>query len=252
MEFTEAVAKKLGFYVYRLIDPRNGETFYVGKGKGNRVFRHLVDALVVEDFDETQDGVTEKTSRIREILSTKLNVLSVLHRHGMDEKTAYEVEAALIDATPGLSNEIRGHGSDRGPASPSEIEFRYGLPLLPETNDPIVLININRLEDNSSVEAIYNQVRFSWRVADERVRKAEYVIAVVRGVSVGIFSDVNWMPATDPVFESFSPVPNSTRWGFIGKTAPEDVWQAFVGDRGKRLPDHLRHVQNPIRYWNIS
>ena len=32
-EFSEAVCHELGNYVYRLIDPRNGETFYVGKGK---------------------------------------------------------------------------------------------------------------------------------------------------------------------------------------------------------------------------
>ena len=39
--FPIAVASKLKTYVYRLIDPRNGETFYVGKGKGNRVFAHV-------------------------------------------------------------------------------------------------------------------------------------------------------------------------------------------------------------------
>ena len=33
--FTPEVQERLGYYVYRLIDPRNGETFYVGKGKGN-------------------------------------------------------------------------------------------------------------------------------------------------------------------------------------------------------------------------
>ena len=38
--FPEGVAEQLKWYVYRLIDPRNGETFYVGKGKGNRVFAH--------------------------------------------------------------------------------------------------------------------------------------------------------------------------------------------------------------------
>ena len=32
--FPPAIAKRLGWYVYRLIDPRNGETFYVGKGRG--------------------------------------------------------------------------------------------------------------------------------------------------------------------------------------------------------------------------
>lgn len=38
--FSPEVAEKLQYYVYRLIDPRNGETFYIGKGKGNRVFSH--------------------------------------------------------------------------------------------------------------------------------------------------------------------------------------------------------------------
>ena len=31
-QFSDEVSKKLGYYVYRLIDPRNGDTFYVGKG----------------------------------------------------------------------------------------------------------------------------------------------------------------------------------------------------------------------------
>lgn len=32
--FPPDVARKLRTYVYRLIDPRSGETFYVGKGQG--------------------------------------------------------------------------------------------------------------------------------------------------------------------------------------------------------------------------
>ncbi len=39
--FPAEVALRLKTYVYRLIDPRNGETFYVGKGQGNRVFSHI-------------------------------------------------------------------------------------------------------------------------------------------------------------------------------------------------------------------
>jgi uncharacterized protein len=39
--FPAGVALQLKTYVYRLIDPRNGETFYVGKGRGNRVFSHI-------------------------------------------------------------------------------------------------------------------------------------------------------------------------------------------------------------------
>ena len=40
-DFPEEVARRVGNYVYRLIDPRNGETFYVGKGRRNRVFQHV-------------------------------------------------------------------------------------------------------------------------------------------------------------------------------------------------------------------
>jgi len=39
--FPPNVARKLKTYVYRLIDPRNGETFYIGKGQNNRVFSHI-------------------------------------------------------------------------------------------------------------------------------------------------------------------------------------------------------------------
>lgn len=38
--FSNEAISKMGYYVYRLVDPRNGQTFYVGKGKGNRIFAH--------------------------------------------------------------------------------------------------------------------------------------------------------------------------------------------------------------------
>src|SRR5262245_38936376 len=43
--FPVGIAERLQWYVYRLIDPRNGETFYVGKGKGNRIFQHARAAM---------------------------------------------------------------------------------------------------------------------------------------------------------------------------------------------------------------
>jgi hypothetical protein len=38
--FSPGVTRELNWYVYRLIDPRNGETFYVGKRQGDRIFQH--------------------------------------------------------------------------------------------------------------------------------------------------------------------------------------------------------------------
>ncbi|MBQ5524797.1 MAG: GIY-YIG nuclease family protein, partial [Paludibacteraceae bacterium] len=43
--FSPDVQAKIGYYVYRLIDPRDYSTFYVGKGKGNRVFEHAKAAI---------------------------------------------------------------------------------------------------------------------------------------------------------------------------------------------------------------
>ena len=96
--FPTGVAEKLGYYVYRLIDPRNGETFYIGKGRGNRVFQH---ARGVLRLGSDEDVVDTKMQRIKEIRSAGLEVGHVIHRHGIkDEKTAFQIEAALMDATP--------------------------------------------------------------------------------------------------------------------------------------------------------
>jgi uncharacterized protein len=38
--FSDVLADELRYYVYRLMDLRHGETFYVSKGKGNRLFAH--------------------------------------------------------------------------------------------------------------------------------------------------------------------------------------------------------------------
>jgi len=105
--FPPEVAHKLKTYVYRLIDPRNGETFYVGKGKGNRVFSHIH----VEQSLEGDDP-DNKVKRIREIRLAGFEVAHVIHRHGMDDKNAFEVESALIDAYPGLTNIVGGAGSN--------------------------------------------------------------------------------------------------------------------------------------------
>ena len=36
-------------------------------------------------------------------------MIHVIVRYGMDEKTAFEVESAVIDSTPGLANIQSGH-----------------------------------------------------------------------------------------------------------------------------------------------
>jgi hypothetical protein len=47
-KFSQYVIERLQHYVYRLIDPRTGQTFYVSRGVGNRVFAHVNDELKAE------------------------------------------------------------------------------------------------------------------------------------------------------------------------------------------------------------
>ena len=108
-KFSEEISNKLKYYVYRLIDPRNGDTFYVGKGKGNRVFAH---ANAETGADADSDELSDKMQRIREIKNDGFDIAHIIHRHGIDEDTALAVEAALMETYPGILNIAGGHGSN--------------------------------------------------------------------------------------------------------------------------------------------
>lgn len=98
-EFPSGVIEHLGWYVYRLIDPRDGSTFYVGKGKGNRVFAHMRGEVAAADDDEL---LSNKLKQIREIRLAGLEVIHVIHRHGMtDERRRTKLKQHLLMPTLG-------------------------------------------------------------------------------------------------------------------------------------------------------
>ena len=255
--FSKGVVESIGNYVYRLIDPRNGETFYVGKGTSHRVLQHGKSKRASVDDRQEDEYIPAKEARIKSIQNSGLKVIHVIHRHNIPNAAVFEVEAALIDAYPGLTNVQGGHGShENGPKSISELNDIFALPTLSEEPvEPIVLLNINRLEDKFDRELILRQTQLAWRISQPRAGKAVYVLAVVQGVIVGVFTDCKWYDATHANFPQQLTIDTEmpARKGFIGRPADEAVWQRFVGDRGKRIViENMKHVQNPVRYWNIS
>lgn len=243
--FKEEVCAAIGNYVYRLIDPRNGETFYVGKGMGNRVFEHALAAI--PRLGQEEDEVSLKLARIRRIRETGLEVIHVLHRHGIPDAAVFEVEAALIDAFPGLENIQGGHGSAaRGPMHANEITMKYGLAETQQlAGQQLLLINVNRSSDSPEAPSVYESVRYAWRLDVGRARQMTYVLAVRRGVVLDAFVATEWKRALAADFPGLG-VDLPTRWGFDGQPAPDDIRRHYARTR---LPSHVTHVQFPVRYW---
>lgn len=76
------------FYVYELIDPRDGSVFYVGKGKGNRLEHHEKEARAGKR--------SAKCERIREIWDAGLVIERKIAKRFEAEEDAYAFEAGRI------------------------------------------------------------------------------------------------------------------------------------------------------------
>ena len=239
--FSKHIAEKLNFYVYRLIDPRNGETFYVGKGTGNRLFTHVKGEHSANADD---DLLTEKLLRIRQIRLDGFEVAHVVHRHGLSEEQALEVEAALIDAYPETTNQVGGRASDdRGLMHANQIVERYEAKEA-VFEHKVLLININRSAIEK--ESIYDAVRYAWKVDPKKAAKAEVVLAVQQGLIVGAFVAKQWLPAITRNFPGTT-ASRPGRYGFVGHEASDKISKLYVR---RRVPDRLRKrgAANPIRY----
>ena len=244
--FPDGVAEQLKWYVYRLIDPRNGETFYVGKGKGNRVFEHAKGQASGEE-----DGLVDpKFQRIKEIQATGLDVGHVIHRHGLStSQLALQVEAAVIDAYSGLTNKVKGQGTrDYGSRHVEEIINEYAGEEF-QVGEHLMLISIGvyyyRREDP------YDAVRYAWRVNLSRVGQYKLVLARLRGMVVGAYRPARWIPATRENFSDLAKRYNDVMdvpslHGFVGARA-EDVWNDYVW---KRVPKRFLRSRYALRYLN--
>ena len=167
-----------------------------------------------------------------------MDVAHIIHRHGMSEAVAREVEAALIDAYSGLVNRVAGSGSrDRGTRHVSEIMLEHSAEEF-VVGEPLILISIGRLWNELGV---YEAVRGVWKLDMERAKKRKLVLAHVRGVVRGAYRPTKWLKGM------LEDLPG--RIGFEGNEAEPEVWEKYVG---KRVPAKYRKpgAANPIRYLN--
>ncbi len=238
--FPSEVQEKLKYYVYRLIDPRNGETFYIGKGSGNRVFQHVRAEL---SFDEDESPITAKIARIREIIQDGFQVIHIVQRHGLTSEQATLVEATLIDVFPGLTNLKDGVGTGDFGAMPAEAILRKYQAACLVLRHRTIFFTITSGFEGSWYEAC----RGVWRVSFARAMRAELVMPVYQGLVRDVFQPIEWIEATPENFQKLSRRMEG-RFGFVGRQAESELLSEYVN---KRLPDRLtigKRSMNPVRY----
>ena len=207
------VARKLGYYIYAYVNPLDRKIFYVGKGKGRRVLRHL------EDRAETR-----KVAMIKQIRATGREPQLEILAHGLrSADAALQVEAAVIDALglPFLTNRVRGWRS-----------LQYGRTPLPEliakyrrrpvrVLEPSMLIRINDLyRPQMSASELYDATRTAWPLGRRR-EHAKYALAVFEGIVREVYEITQWLPA-GATFNSPRPARCPGRWE-VGVRGPRCV-----------------------------
>jgi len=199
MDFDQLTSEKLNYYVYALENQMTNKIFYIGKGRGNRVFAHQNGVLKQQDMYNGENS-SDKNNEIARILKEGNRVRSYIIRWNLQEKEALKIEASLIDLfslnkTFGLSNIVRGNHTEFGITTTEEISSRFNaIPLLEsEIKDKIIFININKEYYNSldsghiDYEKLYENTRASWPVALWRANQAKYICSVYRGIVKATF-----------------------------------------------------------------
>lgn len=237
LKLNQSTIEKLGHYVYALIDPRDGLPFYVGKGCGSRINKHLFDARSKEKEE------TKKLERIHEIESQKLEVGTLVLRHGMTEQEAFEVESAIIEVIgiDNLTNIVMGHDADeRGIRSLKDLEIYYqAKPAI--FDEPVLLININdKYLQCKNSEDIYEATRSAWKVSATRVAGIKIVCTTYKGIIREVFYVDYW---------SKHPSRNG-RSEFIGKRADETIRNKYINNSIEAY--QKRGSQNPIKYVGVK
>ena len=196
-EFKPDAIKKLKYYVYALVTINNDqeEIFYIGKGKGNRVFSHFKEA---NKLKELPDKLTNKHNEI-----LKGNAKAYILRHGLTDEESLQYEAVLIDLLNAfgkrkLTNLVKGHVNKFGPKveilNIDQINATYSndvdLQSFAEKHKlKITVIKLNLKETYFSLlgKDLSWGIEALWRISEDTITNSDIILGVHKGTIFGVF-----------------------------------------------------------------
>lgn len=235
------VTRKLGHYVYLFLDPRDGQIFYVGKGRSNRVLESL--------YRNDSSSVAKRVAAIRR--AGQEPIVEILTHNLPTERVALHVEQAVIDVLglTRLDNRVRGHGSkDFGRATLADVAGRYEASKV-TISHKAMLIRINQLyRYGMSAVELYDATRGVWKVGSRR-DDARLAFAVYHGIVKEVYVIAKWFPAgTTFSSREESGLMDTDRWEFVGRVASAGIRRKYLN---KSVTHHLKPgLQSPIVYIN--
>ena len=232
VRFSRNTIDKIKYYVYGFRYPGTKKYFYIGKGKGNRVFSHLHQKIK----KGIKDPKFETINSLKNQGGPEIDII----RHNLTENEALLLESSLIDVfgVNQITNKVKGIDSNQfGIMSPKNVEANYKGKEF-KLNIFAVCFKINKKwRKNISKDELYESIRGTWYLNIKRAQKAKYAIGTCYGIIRGIYEIKNW-----EVDNSYTP----KRYRFNGVES-EDL-KKFLGYSMKKYPKHK--VMGPLFYFD--
>jgi hypothetical protein len=196
--FSHLTKEKLMHYVYAYVDPRDNKVFYIGVGRGDRIFSHYLRRKV---------DVCEKSRIINEIIDADLMPKMLILRDGLKTQSeALLVESVWIDICQSqffdttsfsrLTNMVMGHHTNsHGIRTAKTIEAQYS----PESNTineedftdgGVLLVTLRQSFERGA--DLYNATRMAWRVNEKRIKNVKYVMPLYNNIIRDVFEPEIW------------------------------------------------------------
>lgn len=238
--FSRDEQNTLKYYVYLILAPDTRVPFYIGKGKGNRVFHHLKDK-----------SDTNKVQKIADLAEVGKEPIIEILKFGLTEEQALLVEATAIDliGLNNLTNAVRGHGSSYGTRAKIE-DLKIELHEKDDDfdfNEPGLLIKISRRwsYDMTAME-LYDSTRSCWILSKDRVQKAKYAFAVYDSVIREVYLINGWLAGGSTMVCYPRGAVDTRRLEFVGTVANESKRRQYIG---KNVQGHFPpKAANPVQY----